>query len=115
MMLSEVNLALLSRGPEFPVKVPLLMFADLEASTSTGLLITELIPYGEGSVEPAHPKCMDYLITDAVEHYRAIFRNLGKLSGAHRAGKLAPEFDTLFLDAEEGSAQFRVPVSVRLR
>jgi hypothetical protein len=110
MMLSEVNLALLSRSPEFPVMVPLLMFADLEASSDTGLLITELIPYGEGSVEPAHAKCMDYLIPDAVEHYRAIFRSLGRLSGAHRAGKLAPEFDNDFPDAEEGSAQFRIPV-----
>jgi hypothetical protein len=111
MMLSEVNLALLSRSPDFPVKVPLCMFADLEASSHTGLLITELIPYGQGNVEPAHAKCMDYLIPDAVEHYRAIFRSLGRLSGAHRAGKLAPEFDTDFPDAEEGSAQFRIPVS----
>ena len=53
MMLSEVNLALLSRSPEFPVKVPQCMFADLEASSDTGLLITELIPYGQGNVEPA--------------------------------------------------------------
>jgi hypothetical protein len=110
MMLSEVNLALLSRSAEFPVMVPLCMFADLEASSETGLLITELIHYGEGNVEPAHAKCMDYLIPDAVEHYRAIFRSLGRLSGAHRAGKLAPEFDKDFPDAEAGSAQFRIPV-----
>ena len=90
MMLSEVNFALLSRSSEFPVMVPLLMFADLEASSDTGLLITELIPYGEGNFEPAHAKCMDYLIPDALEHYRAIFRSLGRLSGAQRAGKLAP-------------------------
>jgi hypothetical protein len=111
MMLSEVNLALLSRSPEFPVMVPHLMFADLEASSETGLLITELIPYGEGNVEPAHAKCMDYLIPDAIEHYRAIFRSLGRLSGAQRAGKLAPEFNDGFPDAEAGSAQFRIPVS----
>ncbi|MDO9485918.1 MAG: hypothetical protein Q7K25_07630 [Actinomycetota bacterium] len=111
MMLSEVNFALLSRSPDFPVKVPKFMFADLEGTSETGLLITELIPYGEGNVEPAHAKCMDYLIPDAVEHYRAIFRSLGKLSGAHRAGKLSPAFDTLFPDAEAGSAMFRIPVS----
>jgi hypothetical protein len=111
MMLSEVNFALLSRSPDFPVMVPHLMFADLEASSETGLLITELIPYGEGNVEPAHAKCMDYLIPDAVEHYRAIFRSLGRLSGAQRAGKLAPEFDDGFPDADAGSAQFRIPVS----
>ncbi|MFA7324997.1 MAG: hypothetical protein WC005_11655 [Candidatus Nanopelagicales bacterium] len=111
MMLSEVNFALLSRSPDFPVMVPRLMFADLESSTDTGLLITELIPYGEGNVEPAHLKCMDYLIPDAVEHYRAIVRSLGRLSGAHRAGRLAPDFDVLFPDAEQGSAQFRAQAS----
>lgn len=111
MMLSEVNFALLSRGPSFPVKVPQFMFGDLEISSATGLLITELIPYGEGNVEPAHAKCMDYLIPDAVEHYRAIFKSLGQLSGAHRAGKLSPAFDELFPDAEEGAAMFRKPVS----
>jgi hypothetical protein len=111
MMLSEVNLALLSRSPEFPAKVPLMLFADLEASSDTGLLITELIPFGEGNFEPAHAKCMDYLLPDAVDHYRAIFRSLGRLSGAHRAGNLAPEFDQDFPDAEAGSSQFRIPVS----
>lgn len=107
MMLSEVNFALLSRSPDFPVMVPLLMFGDLEVASETGLLITELIPYGEGNVEVAHPKCMDYLLPDAVDHYRAIFRSLGRLAGAHRAGKLAPEFDEVFANAEQGSAQFR--------
>lgn len=111
MMLSEVNFALLSRSDDFPVMVPKLMFADLEVSTETGLLITELIPYGEGNVEPAHAKCMDYLIPDAAEHYRAIFRSLGRLSGAHRAGKLSPDFDRLFPDAEQGSAMFRKPAT----
>ena len=111
MMESEVNFALLSRAPDFPVMVPQFMFADLETSSETGLLITESIPYGEGNVEPAHPKCMDYLIPNAVEHYRALFKSLGSLSGAHRAGKLAPEFDELFPDAEQSSAMFRMQVS----
>lgn len=113
MMLSEVNFALLSRSPDFPVNVPLLMFGDLEPVSETGLLITELIPYGEGNVEVPHPKCMDYLMddADAVDHYRAIFASLGRLSGAHRAGKLSPEFDELFGDAEAGAAQFRSQVS----
>ncbi len=111
MMLSEVNFALLSRAPDFPVMVPKFMFGDLEAESATGLLITNLIPYGEGNVEPAHAKCMDYLIPNAFEHYRALFRSLGSLSGAHRAGKLAPEFDQLFPDAEQSSAMFRVQVS----
>ena len=111
MMESEVNFALLSRSPDFPVMVPHFMFADLEIASQTGLLITEAIPYGEGNVEPAHPKCMDYLIPNAVEHYRALFKSLGSLSGAHRGGKLPPEFDERFPDAEQSSAMFRMQAS----
>jgi len=111
MMVSEVNFALLSRAPDFPVMVPYFMFADVEAASETGLIITELIPYGEGNVEPPHPKCMDYLLDDPVEYYRAIFSSLGRLSGAHRAGKLSAEFDELFPDVEQGSAQFRARAS----
>ena len=111
MMVSEVNFALLSRSPDFPVMVPRFMFADVESTSETGLIITELIPYGEGNVEPPHPKCMDYLLDDPVEYYRAIFSSLGRLSGAHRAGKLSAEFDELFPDAEQGSAQFRARAS----
>jgi len=111
MMQSEVDLALLSRSPDFPVMVPLLMFADLEGSTDTGLLVTELIPYGEGNVDPAYIKCEDYLMPDSVGHYRAIVRSLGRLSGAHKAGRLSPEFDVRFTGAEQGSAQFRAQAS----
>src|SRR5262249_21255809 len=50
MMISEANFALLSRTPEFPVKVPQCLFADVEASSATGLLITECIPYGHDGV-----------------------------------------------------------------
>lgn len=109
MMISEANFALLSRGPDFPVKVPRCLFADVAAASATGLLVTELIPYGRDGVEPYYPKCMDYLIPDPVEHYRAIMRDLGRLSGAHRAGRLAPGFDALFpYDRRQASAAFGV-------
>jgi hypothetical protein len=109
MMISEVNFALLSRGPDFPVKVPRCLFADVEAASATGLLVTERIPYGRDGTEPSHPKCMDYLLSDPVEHYRAIMRDLGRLAGAHRAGRLAPEFDVLFpYDRDQASAMFGV-------
>jgi hypothetical protein len=109
MMTSEANFALLSRGPDFPVKVPRCLFADVEAASATGLLVTETIPYGRDGVEPFHPKCMDYLLPDPAEHYRAIMRDLGRLSGAHRAGLLAPQFDTLFpYDRKQASAAYGV-------
>lgn len=107
MMLSEVSFAMLSRSPDFPVMVPRFMFGDVELASETGLLITELIPYGEGNVEPVHPKCMDYLIPNVVDHYKAIFRSLGRLSGAHRAGKLPQEFHEVFPDADAVAAKFR--------
>src|SRR5262249_18923974 len=48
-------------------------------------------------------------ISDPLEHYRAIMRDLGRLSGAHRAGRLAPEFDELFpYDHEQASARVGV-------
>jgi hypothetical protein len=109
MMISEANFALLSRTPDFPVKVPRCLFADVEAASATGLLVTERIPFGHDGVEPSHPKCMDYLLPDPVEHYRAIMRGLGRLSGAHRAGLLAPEFDAVFpYDREQAAARFGV-------
>jgi hypothetical protein len=109
MMISEVNFALLSRGPDFPVRVPRCLFADVAAASATGLLITERIPYGSDRVEPFYPKCMDYLLPDPVEHYRAIMRDLGRLAGAHRAGRLAPGFDALFpYDRQQAAAMFGV-------
>jgi hypothetical protein len=109
MMISETNFALLSRGPDFPVRVPRCLFADIAAESGTGLLITECIPYGRDGVEPFHPKCMDYLLADPVEHYRAILRDLGRLAGTHRAGRLGPEFDTRFpYDHDQASAVFGV-------
>lgn len=96
MMISEANVAVLSRTPDFPVPVPRCMFADVEEASATGLLITERISYGANGVEPLYPKCLDHLVPDAVEHYRAIVRGLARLSGAHRGGRLPAAFDERF-------------------
>ena len=105
MMVSEVRFAVLSRRPGFPVPVPLCLFADVEEESATGLLITDCIPYGRDGVEPLHPKCLDHLLPEPLEHYRAIVRGLAKVSGAHRGGRLAPEFDEQFpYDPELASA-----------
>ncbi|MCU1594025.1 MAG: hypothetical protein JWO12_1417 [Frankiales bacterium] len=95
-MVSEVRFAVLSASTEFPVPIPTMLFADVEPETHTGLIITECIPYGRKGVEPHYPKCMDYAVPDQVGHYKAILRGLARLSGAHRAGDLPPDFDRDF-------------------
>ena len=95
-MISEVAFALLSRSPDFPVPVPALLFADIDPESATGLIVTECITYGRNGVEPRYPKCLDYAVPDQVGHYKAILRGLARLSGAHRAGRLSPDFDREF-------------------
>ena len=107
MMISEANFAVLSRSPDFPVAVPACLFADIESQSSTGLIITECITYGRNGVEALYPKCMDYSVPAPVEHYKAILKGLAKLSGAHRGGRLSPDFDRKFpYDRKQASAVF---------
>lgn len=110
-MVSEAKFAVLSRTPDFPVAVPTCLFADVEAASGTGLIITECIPYGRDGVEPLHPKCMDYEIAAPLEHYRAILRGLARLSGAHRSGRLPAAFEREFpYDGKRAAAAFAIPV-----
>lgn len=109
MMISEANFAVLSRSPEFPVAVPACLFADIEPNSGTGLIITECISYGSKGVEAAYPKCMDYNVPNPLEHYKAILTGLAQLSGAHRGGRLSPDFDKAFpYDRERASAMFAI-------
>lgn len=85
---AEVKLALLSRSPGFPIVVPTCYFADYHAASGTGLLITQSIPFGKGTLEPLYEKSLDYLMPEPLAHYRAIFRNLGKLAGTHKSGAI---------------------------
>ena len=41
MMVSEARFAVFSRAPDFPVTVPRCLFADVEAESGTGVIITE--------------------------------------------------------------------------
>jgi hypothetical protein len=86
--ISEVNFAVLSRAPGFPVSVPATMFADIDSTSGTGLIVSECISYGRNGVEPHHLKCMDYNVPDQVGHYRAIMTGLATLAGASRSGRL---------------------------
>ncbi len=109
MMISEANFAVLSRSPGFPVTVPACLFADVEPQSGTGLIITERINYGRNGVEALYPKCMDYTVPAPVEHYTAILKGLAKLSGAHRGGRLSPDFDKKFpYSREQSSAMFAI-------
>lgn len=92
----EVRFAQTSRSAAFPVRVPKAYFADYEASTHTGLLITERIPFGIGEVEPQHGKCMDHLLEDPVQHYRVIIRALAQVAAAHRSGQIGGDVDHRF-------------------
>jgi hypothetical protein len=103
---SEVRLAALSRHPDFPVAVPAAYFADIEAASGTGLLITQRIAFGEGGVEPLRRKCMDHELADPLAHYRATFTALARLAAAHHAGRLSPQLEALFpFDAEAAAAE----------
>lgn len=84
----EVRLANLSRSPNFPVAVPKCFYADIQQETLTGIIITERIPYGQGAIEPHHPKCMDQILTEPLAHYRVLVSSLARLSGAHKSGRL---------------------------
>jgi len=111
MMISEANFAVLSRSPDFPVTVPACLFADVESESGTGLIITECINYGRNGIEALYPKCMDYTVPQPVEHYKAILKGLAALSGAHRGGKLSPEFDRIFpYNSKRSSAIFAIRV-----
>jgi len=104
MMVSESRFALLSRSPDFPVTVPECLFADVEPESGTGIIITECIPFGSNGMEPIYPKCLDYLVPEQLEHYKAIIKALARLSGTHRAGGLSPDFDKYFRHNAQQSA-----------
>jgi hypothetical protein len=95
-MESEVRFATMSRLPGFPINVPAAYFADYHHESRTGLLITEQIAFGVGTVEPHHGKCLDHDIADPLGHYQTIVRALARIAAAHKAGRLAPDIDAHF-------------------
>lgn len=90
----EVQFATASRAAGFPITVPVAYFADYEAATHTGMLITERIAFGEGSIEPHRAKCTDQDLPNPIEYYRTIIRALAQVAGAHRAGRLSEDLST---------------------
>jgi len=114
MLDAEVRFALLSRDPEFPIAVPLCLFADYHAESGTGLLITERIAYGHDGIEPHYAKCLDTEMPEPLAHYQALVTTLGRLSGTHKAGRMPARTDTLFpFDAEYAAACDRIPYTAQ--
>lgn len=95
-MEAETRFALLSRRSGFPVAVPRCMFGDYMAAIPTGLLITECIPFGTGTIEPAADKCLDDLLPDPLGHYEALTRAMARLAAAHKTGQLGGDVDERF-------------------
>jgi hypothetical protein len=95
-MLSEVQFALMSRTPGFPIAVPTCCFADYQQASGTGVLITERIAFGEGVIERHYEKCLDYEMPEPLGHYKALVRAVARLAGAHKAGRLPAYVDTTF-------------------
>lgn len=96
-MEGEARFVALSRQAGFPIRVPVGYFADYEAVTGTGMVITECVPYGSGQIEPHRRKTMDWrTMDDPLPYYRATVTAMARLAGAHKAGRLSPDIDTLF-------------------
>jgi len=96
LMEPEVRFALLSRRPGFPVAVPECYFADYDPATTSGILITERIMYGEPPVEPPHDKCLDYTLPETLPHYRALTEAMARLAAGHKAGRIGPDIADQF-------------------
>ncbi|WCT73992.1 hypothetical protein PQ455_01790 [Sphingomonas naphthae] len=108
-MAGEVRLAEVSRLAGFPIHVPIAYFADYQAETHTGLLITETIGFGANGIEPHHPKCLDNEIDRPIDHYRAIYTALARVAAAHRSGQLPCDIDALFpFDPVAASSSVRI-------
>jgi len=108
-MRQEIALALASRTPGFPVRVPRCMFADFEAESGTGLLVTERVRFGQDGIEPCHVKCQDYALQDPVGHYATLVRALAGLAGSFKSGALTGDIHRYFPpDSENIFEKYRV-------
>jgi hypothetical protein len=84
----EVQFALLSRSPGFPIAVPTCYFSDYHHESGTGILITQRVPFGSGGIEQHYEKCLDDQMPEPLQHYKALIRALARLAGTHKAGRL---------------------------
>lgn len=92
----EVRFAALSRAPGFPIAVPACHYADYQAASGTGLLITQRIVFGRDGIEPHYAKCLDDEMPEAFAHYEALIKSLARLAGADQAQRLPAELVASF-------------------
>jgi hypothetical protein len=100
----EIRFSILSRQSGFPVPVPKCYFADFDHQTGSSILITETIAYGQGNIEPAHDKCLDYLLDNPLPYYEALCDALAAIAGGHKAGALGNNIDAQFPPGEADKA-----------
>lgn len=87
-MRSEIHFALLSRNKNFPIKVPACYFADLNEDKRKGVLITEAIPFDNGTIEPGIEKGKDYELDNPISYYQAVAEAMGTLAAHHFNGEI---------------------------
>jgi hypothetical protein len=106
----EVQFALLSRAPGFPIAVPVCYFADFHHASGTGILISQRVAFGIEGIEPLYEKCLDYRMPEPLLHYRALVHALAHLAGTHKAGRLPPFVERDFpFDASQLAVSRREP------
>jgi hypothetical protein len=106
----EVQFALLSRVPGFPIAVPNCYFADFHRASGTGIMISQRVAFGSEGIEPHYEKCLDYRMPELLQHYKALVRSLARLAGTHKAGRLPPSVERDFpFDASQLAVSRRAP------
>ncbi|KQZ73763.1 hypothetical protein ASE06_15610 [Sphingopyxis sp. Root214] len=95
-MRAEVRFYLMSMETELPVAIPRAYFADFNSDAPSGILITERIAYGSGTVEDPLEKCQDFKLGDQFERYRIVTEANAALAGTHKAGGLGPTVNAKF-------------------
>jgi hypothetical protein len=86
--------------------VPRGYFADFEAQSGTGIVISERVRFGEAGVEPHRRKALDHLtLDDPLPYYRSMVTALARLAAAHKSGRFAADIERAFpFDPLMGSA-----------
>jgi len=92
-------------APFVPFKVPKMYFADISATSTNFILITEQVKFGEkgkkdfgpGDIEPCYLKYADYdMIDGGPMYYLASCKALGLMAAYHKTGKLHPQINEMF-------------------
>jgi len=88
-----------------PIRTPKVYFCDICRESTNFILITEQVKFGPwdkkewgpGDIEPAYNKLRDYEMPDGGPmYYFAVLKNLGKMAGYHKTGRLHPQTNEMF-------------------